>query len=201
MPGPLLTVTIAESARRGWRAGPLIILGHGLLEGILVLLLAVGFAAVLSRQGATAAVAVLGGGFLVYTGYGMVRDAWYGRVAWPAPSAGAGNPTPCAEIRQGRGWHPVLAGVLISLANPYWSLWWATVGLHYINMTAPRGSVGLGVFFSGHILADLAWYGLVAVAVAAGRHLFPAVVLRGVLVACGLFMVGLGLYFGVTGVT
>lgn len=201
MPGPLLTVTIAESARRGWRAGPLIILGHGLLEGILVLVLAVGFAAVLTRHGVTAAIAVLGGGFLVYMGYGMVRDAWYGRVALPAPSAGAGNPTPPAETRQGRGLHPVLAGVLISLANPYWSLWWATVGLHYINMAARRGSVGLGVFFTGHILADLAWYCLVAVAVAAGRHLFPAVVYRGVLVACGLFMVGLGLYFGVTGVT
>jgi len=202
MPGPLLTVTIAESARRGWRAGPLLVLGHGLLEGILVLVLAVGFAAVLTRHGVTAAIAVLGGGFLVYMGYGMVRDAWYGRVELPTPAAQAtGNPASLPVTREGRGLHPVLAGILISLANPYWSLWWATVGLHYINMAARRGAGGLAVFFTGHVLADLAWYCVVAVAVAAGRHLFPAVVYRGVLVACGLFLVGLGMYFAVTGIT
>jgi threonine/homoserine/homoserine lactone efflux protein len=32
LPGPLLTVTISESARRGFKAGPLLITGHGLLE-------------------------------------------------------------------------------------------------------------------------------------------------------------------------
>jgi threonine/homoserine/homoserine lactone efflux protein len=202
MPGPLLTVTIAESARRGWRAGPLLVLGHGLLEGILVLVLAVGFAAILTRHGVTAAIAVLGGAFLVYLGYGMVRDAWYGRVELPAPAAlTTPNPASLPVAREGRGLHPVLAGILVSLANPYWSLWWATVGLHYINMAARQGSVGLVAFFTGHIMADLAWYCLVAVAVGAGRHLFPAVVYRGVLVVCGLCLVGLGMYFAFTGIT
>ena len=32
MPGPLLTVTIGESARRGFSAGPLLVLGHAVLE-------------------------------------------------------------------------------------------------------------------------------------------------------------------------
>jgi len=32
MPGPLLTVTVGEATRRGFWAGPLIILGHGILE-------------------------------------------------------------------------------------------------------------------------------------------------------------------------
>ena len=39
MPGPLLTVTISESARRGFVAGPLLIAGHGLLELALVVAL------------------------------------------------------------------------------------------------------------------------------------------------------------------
>ena len=40
MPGPLLTVTISEATRRGTVAGPLMILGHGILELALVLRLA-----------------------------------------------------------------------------------------------------------------------------------------------------------------
>ena len=36
MPGPLLTVTVAEAAQRGTRTGPLIITGHVILELLLV---------------------------------------------------------------------------------------------------------------------------------------------------------------------
>ena len=49
MPGPLLTVTVGEAARRGFWAGPLIIVGHALLELALVLLLLVGLGAWLNR--------------------------------------------------------------------------------------------------------------------------------------------------------
>lgn len=211
MPGPLLTITIAESARRGWIAGPLIVFGHGLLEGALVLVLAVGFATVLTRHGVTTGIAVVGGAFLVYLGYGMVREARHGRVELPVPAVAgvAGNPTPNrvaptqeeGKRVQGRGLHPVPAGILISLANPYWSLWWATVGLHYINMAVRQGTVGLGVFFTGHILSDLVWYSLVALAVAAGRRVFSPAAYRGLLAVCGIFMVGLGGYFVITGIT
>ncbi|HPP13333.1 MAG TPA: LysE family transporter, partial [bacterium] len=38
MPGPLLAVTVERSVRDGFIAGPLVVLGHGLLEVILVVL-------------------------------------------------------------------------------------------------------------------------------------------------------------------
>ena len=38
-PGPVLTVTISETLKRGFKAGPLIILGHTLLEMILLALI------------------------------------------------------------------------------------------------------------------------------------------------------------------
>ena len=50
MPGPLLTVTISESTRRGAVAGPLMILGHGILELALILALLAGLAPILKRD-------------------------------------------------------------------------------------------------------------------------------------------------------
>ena len=44
MPGPLLTATISESTRRGFLAGPRLMVGHALLEAALLLLLLWGLA-------------------------------------------------------------------------------------------------------------------------------------------------------------
>ncbi|MBN1636251.1 MAG: LysE family transporter, partial [Deltaproteobacteria bacterium] len=44
VPGPLLTVTISESARRGAMTGPLLIVGHGILELLLLIAIMMGLA-------------------------------------------------------------------------------------------------------------------------------------------------------------
>lgn len=207
MPGPLLTVTIGESARRGFIAGPLIMIGHAILELALILALAGGLSYFLTRGGVAQAIAVCGGAFLVYMGWGMYRDARTGRVSLPVKEAAvagdvqAGDKVPApAEVTAGAlpvrgGLHPVAAGVLVSLANPYWSLWWATVGLGCITLSLQSGYAGMTAFFTGHILADFTWYSLVSAAVAGGRRFLSDRVYRGILVACGVFLVGLGFYF------
>ena len=43
-PGPLLTITIGESAKRGGIVGPLVVLGHGILELALLALIVFGVA-------------------------------------------------------------------------------------------------------------------------------------------------------------
>ncbi|TEB15808.1 leucine export protein LeuE [Pelotomaculum sp. FP] len=207
MPGPLLTVTISESTRRGFIAGPLITLGHAILELALVLALAGGLSIFLTSGGVAQAIAVLGGAFLVYMGWGMARDAYTGRVSLPMKQGASAGDTPAegdapgpAASRPGAlpgsgGLHPVAAGILVSLANPYWSLWWATIGLGFITLSLKSGYAGLASFFTGHILADLAWYGLVAAAIAGGRRFITDHIYRGVLVVCGVFLIGLGVYF------
>ena len=194
MPGPLLTVTIAQSAKRGFRAGPLLIAGHGLLEAFLILALTAGLAAVLVRAEVTAVIATVGGGFLTWMGYTTGRDALSGRVELavarePHPETGRTEPAPGGAARL------MGLGIATSLSNPYFTLWWATIGLGYITLSLERGMAGLVAFYSGHILADLAWYSLVAGAVAGSGRFLTAKIYRGVLAVCGFFLVLLGAYF------
>ncbi|OPX88820.1 MAG: LysE type translocator [Pelotomaculum sp. PtaB.Bin104] len=198
MPGPLLTVAIGESTRRGFVAGPLLILGHGLLEIVLILPLAFGFSSFLARVEVSTAIAVVGGIFLTYMGYTMARDARRGKISLNIELDPAKDIVPegIKPDQQSRWWeHPVASGILVSLSNPYWSLWWATVGLGYITLSMSSGLVGLSLFFAGHILADLLWYSLVSAAVAGGRKFLTEGLYKGILTGCGVFLIGLGGYF------
>ena len=74
MPGPVLTVTISESARRGAIVGPLMILGHGLLELLLVIALLAGLAPLLGRNEVFIVISLTGGGILLWMSYTMFRS-------------------------------------------------------------------------------------------------------------------------------
>jgi threonine/homoserine/homoserine lactone efflux protein len=186
MPGPLLTVTVGEAARRGFWAGPLIMLGHALLEAALVLLLLVGLGAWLNQPLILGVVGVLGAVMLGWMGLMTLKASRRGRLE--------------LDAGDGSGLNPVLAGVLMSAANPYWLLWWLTIGLGYVMFSAKYGLVGVALFYLGHILADFAWYTLVSGAVAGGRRFLSDGLYRGFLAGCGVFLVGFGGYFGVQGV-
>ncbi|HEX3011672.1 MAG TPA: LysE family transporter [Syntrophomonadaceae bacterium] len=191
-PGPLLTVTIAESTHRGFWAGPLIVLGHALLELFLVLALSAGLSVYLTKTGVTPIIAVLGGGFLIYMGLVMVRDNWFRHAAI------SGDPD---EKEISIHMHPVAAGIFISLSNPFWLIWWATIGLNYITLSLKNGTIGLAAFYSGHILADLIWYSFIALMISYGRRFLTPRVYNIILTLCGMFLVGLGFYFAHNGLS
>ncbi|PLX84723.1 MAG: lysine transporter LysE [Desulfuromonas sp.] len=156
MPGPLLTVTVTETVRRGMWAGPLLMAGHALLEGALVLLLFFGLADLVQDGSAFSVIALAGGGMLLWMGYGMLRSL----------------PTLRLELvgEEGSGLHPLAAGAVVSLANPYFTLWWATVGMGYLAVAHKAGPAGVAVFYLFHILADFVWYTFVAGTVSFGRR-------------------------------
>ena len=60
--------------------------------------------------------------------------------------------------------------------------------------------MGVGAFYVGHALADFVWYTFVAVAVTSGGRVMGPRLYRGLLMACGLFLLGLGAWFLVVGV-
>lgn len=209
-PGPLLTITISETARQGFKAGPLIVLGHAILELILVLVLIAGLATYLTNTKIYQAITISGGIFLLYMGAKIVIDIIKGNLSFPLTNGRTeekNEPSNTNTSNHGmnhteesisllnKQLNPILAGALISLFNPVWLIWWATIGLSYITFSLKSGIPGITFFFSGHILADLTWYGLVAAAVVAGRKFLNNYIYQSILLLCGVFLFGLGLYF------
>lgn len=190
MPGPVFTATIAESMRRGFRAGPLIVLGHAILELTLLVAIFAGLAGWIRQPVIQGALGLVGGAVLVFMGVQMIRTS---RAAVEEGMSAMGGSDGAPRRGSWRG--PVTAGIVLSVSNPYWAFWWATIGLNFASQALTRGAAGLGSFYVGHILSDLTWYSLVAAAVASGRHIIPRAGWRGLIVLCGVALIGLGLWF------
>jgi len=226
MPGPLFTLSVRETLRRGFWVGPLLATGHALIELALVVGLALGLSEFLGEGKGTAAIAMRGGLFLLWMGYEMLRTAprqelrlapqpapvpipieeppWRAQMSYRqrllAAMRGTDAPGMSSRVRPMSA-VLVPAGVLVSAANPYWIIWWATVGMAYIDKALVHGAAGVGSFFTAHILSDFAWLSLVAFALVTGRKLMSTPVYRGILMVCGAFLVGLGGWFIYSGVS
>jgi threonine/homoserine/homoserine lactone efflux protein len=191
-PGPLSALAISEGARAGLWSGPKLALGHGLIEGLLVLAIAYGLGGWLQQPTVAGLIGVAGGLLLLWMGYGLITGAWRGQMSLQS----ARIEPPPGVVRLGQ----VGAGVLLSVGNPYWSLWWATFGASQILRVAPYGLLGLTFFYViGHWTTDLGWLSLLSLATASGRSVISERVYRIALMICGLFLIVFAGYFGWSG--
>lgn len=188
-PGPYLTMTITRTLRSGRLSAAMMLVGHAALEGALLVGFAFGLQNVLARPAVTTMLAFIGGAFLLWMGGGLLLGAARGTI-----SADAG-----AQARESRV-GPVMHGAAISVSNPYWTLWWATIGVKLAADGLAIGPVGVVAFFLGHQLADIAWYGFVITAVSKGRHLLSDRIYRTLIGGCAVFLLYLGLRFLADGI-
>lgn len=188
MPGPLLTVTIAQAAVMGFIAPMLLIAGHSLLELLLVIGLVFGLGRVLKIRPVIGTISVLGGAMLVWMGWGMIPAALSGALdlSTTAPSAGMAE-------------NLVVTGMAVSISNPYWVIWWATVGMMLFGTlaqnTTAKTSMSVGAFYVGHISGDILWYLILGAVITTGRQFISPEVYRAVVAVCGVFLMFLGASF------
>ena len=184
MPGPLTAVTVEHVFRRGYPAAPLVTLGHGLLEAAVVALLLLGLGDHLARPSVTGIIGLAGGLVLAWMSYGMIRGALAGKLSLEG-SGGKG--------RAGRS--PFWGGVIATATNPYWFLWWGTIGAGYVALSRHHGYPGVALFFGGHILADFLWFSLLALVLASGKRWLNNEIYRWIIFGLGLFLGLFSLYF------
>jgi len=153
-PGPITAVAVGEG-NESPHAGALVAIGHGIVEFPLMISIFYGFGYLLNLFYVKAVIAFVGGLFLLVMGVSMFRSIKQVEVS---------------SSKYSRS--PVIAGILLSLGNPYFLVWWATVGAALILRSISFGILGFSVFALAHWMYDFLWcYFLSALSFKGGRFL------------------------------
>ena len=84
---------------------------------------------------------------------------------------------------------PFMAGVLLSAGNPYFLIWWATVGAALISDSWKFGVVGFLVLAIVHWLCDFIWYYFLSALSYKGGNFFGKRLQKGVFIVCGVALI------------
>jgi threonine/homoserine/homoserine lactone efflux protein len=177
-PGPTLVATINASLSGDWTTGLKVSLGHMVIETAIFLLIVLGLAAV--AQPYTAAIATVGGIALIV--FGILTITGSRSVSLAASPKGVAT-------------NPYTAGLLTSAANPYFWIWWLSVGSAMVIAGLAGGIVPAAVFMVGHWCADTGWFTLVSTGVSRGKTILSDRTYRWVMAGCGVFLVLFGCYY------
>jgi threonine/homoserine/homoserine lactone efflux protein len=177
-PGPVTAAAIGMGARHRF-AGVLMALGHGIVEFPLMVLLLFGVGKLFTLPSVSTAIGLIGGGFLIFMGVQMFRGLGRADVE---------------DLPTTRG-GPLAAGILLSAGNPYFLIWWATVGLSLITTAQGFGIWAFVLLALTHWSCDLIWLTVLSWASFKGSVLLGPKSQRIVLAVCAAAMLGFGLYF------
>lgn len=208
-PGPLLTYTIiksVQSGKRGYLMGLWVITGHAILEMVIIIFLLLGFSFVLQNIIVVKTIGIAGGALLIYFGLSIIRNVRKGNI--PIYFLNSVN-GPDHELQKEahsppktiKGLdNPIVGGIIVSMSNPYWWVWWATIGFAFMIQfdISFRQWPKLLAFFIGHEAGDLAWYMFVSILSFFGLRYLNKKMYYGILVCCGIFMILFGLYMGIS---
>ena len=186
-PGPTLIATINASLKGGWTMGPRVTLGHIAVEILMVVLIIAGLTVLIG--GYSWLIAIIGGTALVIFGILTILESRHVQIN---PS----SPAPAPDEKSSSS--PFISGAVTSISNPYFWLWWLTVGSSLMIGAYAGGILSAGAFILGHWGADLGWFTLVSVSIHKGRFFLGEREYRWTLAVCGVFLVLFGGYYLVT---
>jgi threonine/homoserine/homoserine lactone efflux protein len=138
-PGPITAVAVSKGSRSPL-AGTQVAIGHGLVEIPLMVAVYWGVGSTLNSVLVRTAIGTAGGLFLLWMGIGLLRDSRQNAI-----------------LKTSGNHSPVLSGVFFSVGNPYFLVWWGTVGAALIMRSLTFGILGFTTFALGHWVCDLGW--------------------------------------------
>ena len=181
-PGPMFAVTLTKSYKSPL-AGTQIALGHAVIEVPLILLIYFGFARFFENSTVQLVLSLVGGGMIIWMGISMFRIR-----------------TEVVQKGKDLPYNAFTAGILTSVFNPFFLLWWATIGSMLVMKFLDFGTEWLIIFIIVHWLCDLIWLSLVSILIYRTHTLWGRKFQEWVFIACSLLLVGFGGWFMISGI-
>ena len=181
-PGPLFLTNILYGTQQGARSGLKVAYGHSVVELPLIILLAAGLfsTAILSQY--SDVIGLVGG--IAILGFGSLKIIELTRKKKSTRSFTTSKKS------------PFIAGVVFSALNPFFLLWWFTVGLKLIADSVAFGpTTGIPILFGLHIWMDYIWLIGTAHLASKGRFVIKSKYYRLLLLVLSAVLVYYGISF------
>ena len=177
-PGPITAAAITLGARNK-HAGIFFAIGHLVIELPLILVVSFGFEKIIASEPVLNVIGFVGGLFLLLMAYGMYRDT--------KKSAYVNSKSYSSD--------PIIAGIVLSAANPYFLFWWITIGIKLASQAKQLGLIAFVLFIFAHWLCDLIWFSLLSFASFKGAKVMKDSTFKIILGTCAVAMAGFGAKF------
>ncbi len=185
-PGPLLFTNISNAPRWGWKGGIWLSIGHTFVEFPVILLIAFGLSAFIYLPLLQLTIAALGGIVLLIFGIFQIREA--------TKSIDALKQVDLAQAKPMR--HPVLIGLLFSALNPFFIVWWFTVGAKIVlDALFFAALLGVIIMFLSHVWIDYVWLAATAWLTQKGSSLVGSKVYHIFIALFGALLIYFGIAF------
>jgi len=186
IPGPLLAFTIKESLKKGKHTGIFVIIGHMIVEIIIISLILVGLMSYMSSHLFISIVSVTGGIVLILTALALLRE----------------YKNPSKVIDKQYTYSSTIGGIVFTIFNPSFPIWWATAGNRLLlEGLKIAGFFGMLLLVIGHWIADFSWYYFVSFSVAHGRKkIVDDSVYKSIILILVGFLFLFGIYFLISGI-
>lgn len=179
-PGPVMAITI-EKGTGSPHAGAFVTLGHAIVELPLVILLFLGLGKSAGSPHVRIVLSLIGGFYLMLMAWKTFRSR-----NMPVPHTA--NITGSAS----------LAGFFMTLVNPFFIFWWATIGSALILRSIELGNVVSILFYSLHICTNFCWFYFISFMSYKGYTLFGTGYRFVVSIISGSILLIFGVYFLIT---
>ena len=183
-PGPLSFGILMQGSKEGARSGFSCAVGHTLVEFPLVLALALGLLAAANQPMIKGVIGVAGGLGLI--GFGVLQI--YETLKRKTESRGKtrARNLPASSV---------VLGLALTGLNPYFILWWLTIGsVLIVQALAFAAIIGVLIMYIAHVWMDYAFLTSLAYFAKKGRNIAGSKYYKVLLTAFGLILV----YYGIT---
>ena len=179
-PGPLFSANIIYGIREGKIAGLKIAIGHTIVEFPLIVFLGAGIITSNIIPEFRVLIAIIGAvGLFGFAGL-LIRTIFQKKNQ--------------RNLKPTRG--PILAGIFLSALNPFFIIWWLTVGFKLITESIELwGFFGIVVLFLVHIWMDYVWLYVVAFFASKTSNLLSNRNYKIIIIALAIVLIYFGIEF------